>query len=216
MMHITVPELDDPDFIKIENRIDAEFEATYVEHKPIEADVLDCFNIVSNHTNQHGGKSILGWQIWKSTILIEAEAHAVWEVPGTDELLDISPKQGISVERILFIEDSRLNYEGKQINNVRLNITKNQLVDHFIELANLFFHFQNKGIRAQYHDLSKILTLTEIQEIQDIHDWKSKLEFYIYSGNTQESACFCGTEKKYKNCHGKNFGQTIKRLKYKT
>ncbi len=215
-MHINVPDIDDPDFLKIENQIDAEFEALYVKHKPITAEPLDCFNIVANHTNEFGGRTILGWQIWKSTILIEAEAHAVWEQSGTEELLDISPKLGVSIDRILFVEDPRMKYEGKQINNIRLNITKNQLVDHFIELANLFFHFQNKGIRAQYHDLSKILSPSEIQEIENILAWKSQIKNFIYSGNTMQSPCFCKKGKNYKNCHGHNFNKIINELKNKT
>ncbi len=208
-MNITVPNIEDTHFKRLENLIDSEFEVieilTEIDSSKKE---LDCFNIVQEQVKKFGGKMILGWQVWKSTILIEAEAHAVWE-DLAEELHDISPKSsGASPEKILFIEDPRLKYEGKQIENIRLNITNNKLVDDFIELSKLFFHLQNKGRRAEYHDLSKILNQEEIKEIEEIVVWKSQLEQYIYLGNNEKNACFCGGLKNYKNCHGKNLMET--------
>lgn len=213
-MQISVPKITDEDFIRIENLIDSEYEAIEIETEIEEnQEKLDCFNIVQKKVENHGGKFILGWQIWKSTILIEAEAHAVWE-DENGELQDVSPKDNnYNPEKILFIEDPRLKYDNKQIDSIRLNITSNRLVDHFIELSKLFFHYRNKGIRANYHDLSEILDRSEIQEIQEIYDWKKSLELFIYKGNTDKDMCFCGGLKQYNNCHGRDFYKTIKKLK---
>jgi len=215
-MNIVVPQIDDSNFIKLENLIDSEFESAFIESVIDSSEErLDCFNILEKKIEKDGGNIILGWQIWKSEILIEAEAHAVWE--NSDGVLyDISPKEfNLKPEEILFIEDPRLKYEGKQIDNIRLNITKNKLVDHFIELSKLFFHYRNKGKRADYHDLSLILNENEINEIQEIYMWKTRLNVFIYQGNTVDSLCFCGGTKRYKNCHGKDFYKQIKRIKTK-
>lgn len=213
-MNIKVPNIDDSDFKKLENLINAEFEAIEII---VEIDDtkknLDCFNIVNEKVKESGGKMILGWEIWKSILLIEAEAHAVWE-DANEELRDISPKEnGFKPEKILFIEDPRLKYKGKQIDNKRLNITKNKLVDDFIGLAKLFFYLRNKGKRAEYHDLSEMLNQEEINEIEEVAIWKNQLEQFIYQDNNEKSLCLCGGVKNYKNCHGKIFSEQLKKIK---
>ena len=115
-------------------------EPIYVDFKAEpEAKPSDCFPIVEQKVENQGGKMILGWQIWKTNNLVEAEFHAVWETPDGD-LLDISPKE-IIVDKILFVEDNNLKYEGKQIDNVRLNITKNSIVDDLILINKTIFEF---------------------------------------------------------------------------
>lgn len=213
-MHIKVPSTEDEDFKKLEKLIDSDYEAVeiFTNIDPAKK-ALDCFNIVNAQVEKFGGKAILGWQIWKSNLLIEAEAHAVWE-DQEENLHDISPKGNNFIpEKILFIEDDRLKYEGKQIQNRRLNITKNKLVDDFINIARLLFHLQNKGKRAEYHDLSEILNEEEIDELQKVFTWKSNLEKYIYLGNDEKSLCFCGGAKNYKNCHGYYLKELIKNVK---
>ena len=170
-----IPEVNDPDFIALEAKINSEFETSYIETNiRLGSKVKDCFNIVKKQVDELGGLMILGWQVWKHTNLIEAEAHAVWEENPDQDLIDISPKEGIIVHKILFIENPRLKYEGKQINSIRLNITANPLIDHFIQLSDLFFHYRNKGNRANYHDLSEMLNDEEISEIVRIDNWKNK------------------------------------------
>lgn len=214
-MNIIVPKIDDPDFLKLQEIVNSEYEAIEIQTEiEVSQSELDCFNIVKEKVATFGGKIIFGWQIWKSKIIIEAEAHAVWE-DKNEELHDISPKaNNFLPSEILFIEDPRLRYEGKQIDNIRFNITSNILVDHFIELSKLFFWFRNKGIRAHHHDLSNILTREEIKEIENIYDWKLALEIFIYEGNHDNDICFCGGLKQYNNCHGRDFYKKIKKLKY--
>lgn len=161
----------------------------------------DCFNVVQRHVEKHGGKRIMGWEVRKWNGYLEAEAHAVWENENL-ELIDVSPKpEVLRFDTCLFIEDPRLSYEGKQIGNHYLNVTSNSVVDDLIEVSKLFFYLQNKGIRANYHDLSEILSQEEIREITEIVNWRLNLVRYIHLGGNDKSTCYCGSGKRYKNCH---------------
>ncbi len=112
---------------------------------------IECFPNVDVKISRDGGAHCYGWQIWKTEILIEAEFHAIWKSPSGD-LRDITPKQ-IPISRILFLPDSEAIYSGCQIDNVRINITNNRLVDDFIELSNAIFRFENKDERAFNYEL---------------------------------------------------------------
>ena len=204
------PDENDLDVQKLINLIDAEFEPIEIEVTP-EGGALesDCFRIIDNKVKHEGGKMILGWQIWKSPFLIEAECHAVWE-DNDENLLDLTPKPK-GINKILFIEDPRLVYEGKQIDNIRLNITKNKLVDDFIESFKTKFRLQNKGERANHYDLSEILTDSEISEIKEVVDLQIRIEILLNNGGNEHSKCFCDSGRKYKNCHGKDFKKRMKK-----
>lgn len=203
-MTIKIPDFDNIYFKKIESILNADFEPVEIICEiDYSQKTLDCFNIVKKKVENFGGKMILGWQIWETNILMEAEAHAVWEdLEG--ELHDISPKsRNFPAKRIVFIEDSKLKYEGKQIQSIRINITNNSVIDDYIKASKLFFHLQNKGDRANHYDLSKILSTDEIKEIVDANNWKVQLQNFYEAGNNEKSLCFCGSQKKYKNCHKK-------------
>lgn len=203
-MKVTVPEFDNSYFKKLEEMINADFEPIELSCEIEEnAKPLDCFNIVAAKVKTHGGKMILGWQVWQTNVLMEAEAHAVWE-DKDGKIHDISPKsQNISFPKIVFIEDSRMKYEGKQIQSVRLNITNNGVVDDLIIASRFFFYLQNKGERANYYNLSEILNQEELREIQTTLDWKTNLQRFAETGNSEKSLCYCGSSKIYKNCHRK-------------
>ena len=212
-MIITIPNLDNVNLKKIESILNADFEPIEILCEIDDSQkVLDCFNIVQTKVANFGGRMILGWQIWQTNILMEAEAHAVWE-DQNEELHDISPKAfNLPIDKIVFIEDSKMKYEGKQIQNVRINITKNSVVDDFIKASKLFFHLQNKGERAKFHDLSEILNEDEIKEIENAHNWKTQLQQFFETGNNEKSLCFCGGSKNYKNCHRKELENITKHL----
>lgn len=212
-MMITIPNLDNVNLKKIESILNADFEPIEILCE-IEDNqkALDCFNIVKTKVANFGGRMILGWQIWQTNILMEAEAHAVWE-DQNQELHDISPKAfNLPIDKIVFIEDSKMKYEGKQIQNIRINITKNSVVDDFIKASKLFFHLQNKGERAKFYDLSGILNEDEIKEIGNAHNWKVKLQQFFETGNSEKSLCFCGSSKNYKNCHRKELENITKHI----
>lgn len=210
-MTVTIPEFNNAYFKKLEAILNADFEPIEIFCELEEdAKALDCFNIVMAKVKTYGGKMILGWQVWQTNLLMEAEAHAVWE-DEDGKLHDISPKSHhIPFPKIMFIEDSRMNYEGKQIQSIRLNITNNGVVDDLIIASKFFFYLQNKGERANYYDLSEILNDMEIEEIKTAVNWKSQLQQFATYGNTEKSLCFCGSSKIYKNCHHKELKKLTK------
>lgn len=95
----------------------------------------ECFPNVQRMIQEQGGKQINGWAIWQwANVLVEAEAHAVWEDPE-GQLIDITPH--VHGERtILFLRDNNMVYQGNTIANIRLALTSSPLVAEFIWLMN--------------------------------------------------------------------------------
>ncbi len=95
--------------------------------------INECFPNVDSKIKKEGGECILGWQIWETPLIIEAEFHAVWE-PLSGERIDITPKTK-SFKKILFIDDPKSVYKNKQVNNIRINTTG---VDSHIVTPDIF------------------------------------------------------------------------------
>ncbi len=207
---IIVPQIHDKDVRKIIKKLNASHNPAYLDVTPEpDAQVKDCFIVVQEKIKQFGGRMILGWQIWKNKYLIEAECHAVWE--DNDELLnDITPKE-FYIDKILFIEDENLIYQDKQIDNIRLNITNNKLVDDLISICEALFRFDNKGERASLFDLSKILTEGEIQHKEYLLKLKDYVNFILSKNGNNNSLCPCQNINKFKDCHGKDFKKRIQK-----
>ena len=200
---IFVPDENDPDVQKLIEIIDPTHDADYVYVSPeLDAELLDCFRIVERKVQIAGGKIIYGWQIWKSPHLVEAECHAVWE-DNVGNLLDITPKE-ININRILFIEDENIKYNRRQIDNIRLNITSNKLVDDFIEVNKIIFDFKNRGARADSYDLSNILSKEQEDHLVYIDSIRHLIAGILGDGGDRDSLCLCFSGKKFKNCHGNN------------
>ena len=181
----------------------------YVKCVPIpEAPANHCFPLVDEKIKSDGGKCILGWQIWQTFNLLEAEFHCVWQ--GTKgKLLDIAPKT-FPVEKILFVQDRNAIYEGKQVNNIRINISNNTLCDDFIEICDAIFRIENRGRRAFQYELQ--LPLREREAIQFLYETKSMLEVMMMKNEKRTSPCICESGKKYKTCHGKKIKKLIKKF----
>ncbi|MDC7699567.1 hypothetical protein [Vogesella indigofera] len=112
--------------------------------------VLECFRIVPEQVQAHGGKQVTGWTIWEwPNVLIEAEFHAVWQRPdGT--LVDITPRTQ-SFESILFLPDPKKVYRGRQVDNVRRALSDSLLVNRLIQASEELFRAMNKGDLADQH-----------------------------------------------------------------
>lgn len=196
--------------VSINNNVSKISKALKAEYDPIYVDVIpepqtkesDCFRIVPNKIRESGGKAIFGWTIWEHKYFIEAECHTVWE-DNEGNLLDITPKQNNS-QRILFIEDDNIKYDGKQIPNLRINISKNTLVDDLISTCDYFFFLRNKGKRALVYDLKSILTYEELREIKKISILKEMILALLENDGNRNSLCLCNRGKKFKNCCGKD------------
>ena len=152
---------------------------------------------------------IIGWQIWKGKYLIEAECHAVWE-DNDEELHDLTPKE-FAVTKILFVEDDKLIYEDKQIDNVRLNIKNNPLVDDLILVCEALFRFDNRGNRATLYDLSNVLTDEQIQHKEYLVEMKELINSILRSNGNRKSLCPCQNGVKFVDCHGKDLLKKIKK-----
>lgn len=168
-----------------------------------------CFPTVEEKIKRHGGKMVLGWQLWETNLLAEAEFHAIWESPD-GVLLDVTPKD-IPIEKILFLSDSKTKYSGKQVDNIRMNMTNNPLVDDFIELAKLKFRLLNRGDLV--NKIGEVrLTGKDAQIFQAILEIKDGVYAMILKNCTRNNLCFCGRNIKYKHCHGKDLKKAIKCL----
>ena len=199
---IRVPTVTDENISGLLSQIGSSEEPRYVPCEPHQdAPLNECFTLVEEKIRIEGGKRVLGWQIWKSELLIEAELHAVWENPD-GKYIDITPKS-LPFSEILFVPDQAAVYEGKQVSNIRINITNNSLVDEFISIHEATFRIENKGERALQYELR--LTGKEAQAHTILSNAKPILEMMVLQGLTKNSPCPCGSNKKYKACHGKIF-----------
>jgi len=120
-------------------------------HKLVFVDILDepgtlpseCYPNVSKKVETSGGRMILGWQVWQTELIIEAEHHAVWEDPD-GELWDITPKTYPDIQQIMFIEDENLVLGATQVDNVRINTSGNALIDDWIKVNEAMYSFNNQ------------------------------------------------------------------------
>ncbi len=127
------------------NRIHVGSVAEFIPVKPEpNGKVRDCFAIVDEKVKRAGGSVCHGWAVWfLPGIMVEGEFHAVWR-SDDDSLLDVSPNL-LNAEQILFIPDPNLSYEGKQVDNVRIPLSKDPRVREFIELGHQLFLVMNEG-----------------------------------------------------------------------
>jgi hypothetical protein len=173
------------------------------------AEINECFPAVEKKVHDAGGSMLLGWQIWKTPFLIEAEYHAIWQSPS-GEIIDITPKN-IPVSQILFLPDPEARYNGVQRDNIRQNLEKNELVDHFIALAQAQYLIKNRGDRAyQYGEI--ILRGEEAKLYETIQIFQVNLEVMLKTGQNIYSPCFCGGSNTYINCHGANILEALEQL----
>jgi hypothetical protein len=93
---------------------------------------------------------VTGWAIWEwPKVFIEAEFHAVWCSP-TGEFLDLTPRPLLS-EHILFLPDATLKYDGRQIDNIRRALVKDNDLTRFLFIFRRQFEILNKGDLAFQH-----------------------------------------------------------------
>jgi hypothetical protein len=185
----------------------AEFDPEYVEFRAEPNYIeLDCFINVEKKVSQDGGKIVYGWTIWEHKYFIEAEFHAVWENDDED-LIDITPKAN-QATRILFVPDDRVLYDGRQIKNIRLNTSKNPLVNDLIIICDAYFQITNSGKLAYEHgDITEFLTQSQKEDIAFLNLVKNITLALLQEDGTIEDLCKCNSSKRFKNCHGKDLGK---------
>jgi hypothetical protein len=168
-----------------------------VEPAPF-AEVKECFPAVAEQIRRHGGTQVLGWQLWQTKFLVEAEFHAVWCAPD-GSLHDITPKQ-LRTAKILFLPDPDTVYQGANIDNVRLNSTGNAICDDFIKACEAVFYLENKGERAHQREV-ELLGKEAV-----LHGFLVKMRAgtneMLRDGLTEKSPCPCDSQRTYEECHG--------------
>lgn len=93
----------------------------------------ECFPNVERMVQENGGQQANGWAIWQwANVLVEAEAHSVWQSPEGG-LIDITPHNNGETE-ILFLADPDMIYDNNTIASVRLALTSSPLVAELIRL----------------------------------------------------------------------------------
>jgi hypothetical protein len=199
----------------MENPIQSIISLLNASHHPIELKVepepnskpYDCVNIVKRKVESNGGKMVLGWQIWKTQYWVEAEFHAVWEDLNL-ELHDITPKV-VPINKILFVQDEKLTYDGTQKESIRLNFSKNEFVNDLFKVWEAIFRFDNKGERKFLYDLSSVLNQNQLEYKKYLIELKQIIEFILKSNGNRNSNCPCNSGKKFDKCHGKDFDTKV-------
>lgn len=150
----------------------------------------ECFPNVQRMVQEHGGQQVNGWAIWQwVNILVEAEAHSVWQNPAR-KLVDITPHD-YGEKQILFLRDDGIVYSGKVIGSIRLPLTDSPLVAEYIGLM-------NKRDRIMCASSDKTYAIPKemyikIRQIQGI----------LHTEVGRNDPCPCQSGLKYKKCCGR-------------
>ncbi len=166
------------------------------EYIPVEAQEWslpsECFPNVQKMVREHGGQQVNGWAIWQwANILVEGEAHAVWENPQ-GQLIDITTHIN-GENKILFLRDDDMVYKGNTIASIRMALTSSQLVEELILLMNERDRIMCETPGRKY-SISPLL-MARIAAIMDmLHEDVKGNEF-----------CPCQSGLKYKKCCGREY-----------
>ena len=152
----------------------------------------ECFPNVHRMVQEHGGQQVNGWAIWQwANILIDAEAHSVWESPDGC-LRDITPHD-YGEQKILFLRDDGMVYSGKRIGSVRQALTESSLVAEYIRLINEGDQIMD-GTPGK---MCKIPTSLMIRLVQISEVFHSEVD--------RNAPCPCQSGLKYKKCCGRSW-----------
>ncbi|HVS86382.1 MAG TPA: hypothetical protein VHD91_12200 [Gaiellaceae bacterium] len=99
----------------------------------------------------HGGTLEYGWLLWETipNVLLEAEFHSVWVTPKGIRR-DVTPKE-LGFTRVVYLPDPALTYDGRQIDNKRVPLVDDPLVEEFMALERRLYGEMNRGERADQY-----------------------------------------------------------------
>lgn len=169
-------------------------------------DLLQCYLLVREHVMKHGGRMRLGWVLMETDIVVQAQHHAVWQPPNSDDLICITPREPM-VREILFVLDERWEYLDRDIPNYRISYPKNRLIEDYILIQH------TKELIESQCDYVGDRMLKVDEKYKETYQALSKLEedylMFISKGNKLHDSCFCNSGKKYKECHGLDVSQRM-------
>jgi hypothetical protein len=156
----------------------------------------ECFQNVAARVAADGGSVQHGWTIWMwPSVLLEAEFHAVWRAPEGD-LVDVSPRIA-KEDRILFLPDPSRVYAGRQVDNIRQPLSKDDVVKDFIALAEARFWVLNRGDRADAHEVA-----IEDPRERAVLMLGAMTGHMLFQRMKSNDPCACGSGFKYRTCCG--------------
>ncbi len=159
---------------------------------------LNCYGNVREKVRRDGGEIVYGWAILNYRITYEAEHHAVWKSPE-GELIDITPREDYALSYMMFVEDVDQPTGTKIVDNVRINVTANRLVDLYMEICSQITQLSNLG---KLINGELMIDRNAGIAYQTAHEMKRELARFIWNGGTYKAPCCCGQDKRFKNCHG--------------
>ena len=115
------------------------YNPSFIECKPLlDKPIGECFFIIPKHIRKYGGKQHFGWAIWEwPCVILEAEFHCIWE-DNEGRVFDIVPRM-INFSSILFVADTKRQYNGITVENIRQSLTDDPDVLRGIELSHRIF-----------------------------------------------------------------------------
>ena len=160
---------------------------------------MECFPNVERMVQEKGGQQINGWAIWQwANILVEAEAHSVWQSPK-GELIDITPHDN-EESQILFLRDDSMMYSGQKIGNVRLALTDSPLVAELIDLSQ-----KTEAVMSDYKPGTKI-PVEELQKrLAPMAERRRAIIVQMNQKAGRNDPCPCQSGLKYKKCCGRSW-----------
>ncbi|MCO6419312.1 hypothetical protein JYK14_24580 [Siccirubricoccus sp. KC 17139] len=158
----------------------------------------ECFLNVRAAVGFGGGRIVYGWGIWIwPGVMVEAEHHAVWELPdGT--LVDITPKIH-GERRILFLRDDGATFDYERFrrrDNVRLALSSNPVVQEFIDAAaamNAFLEAHSVGREIKF----------DREEFRPLAERALRAQHAVYDLCLEPTDfCTCGSGRQVRKCCG--------------
>lgn len=180
------------------SRILSDVEPEYVSVAAQEWSLLnECFPNVERMVRERGGQQVNGWAIWQwANILVEAEAHSVWQNPE-GALIDITPHDN-GERQILFLRDDSMVYSGQSIGNVRLAITGSPLAAELVDLGNKI-----DGVMCSYAPGTEI-PLSELRRrLLPLKERRETIVGMLNQKVGRNDLCPCQSGLKYKKCCGR-------------
>lgn len=157
----------------------------------------DCFLNVEKMVREQGGKQVNGWVVWQwVNILIETEAHAIWE-NSDGKLIDITPHDN-NEKNILFLRDDALIYSGKKIKGIKMALTNSALASEIIQIAQ-----EIENIKCEYKPGTEV-TIKELQwRLAPFASRQMEIMNIINQDVKGNEFCPCQSGMKYKKCCGR-------------
>lgn len=212
MVRKTITPLEEGHIGKIEKKLNAEFDYEIIPVQILEGISREkqCYANVAEKIKLDNGTIHYGWSVhFNQGLIIEAERHAVWEnEEGT--LICVTPHPA-GFDTVLFISDNTPVDPHWDVDNVRLNISANPLVEDWIILLDAIGEFNRRFSTRIDDDTLMVAAGTEEAE-NALHREAGLIYGLILGKKAERSDCYCGGSRKYMHCHHKSLKKKIEEI----